>query len=62
MSEFLSRREVAERLRVSTPTVGRLFRLGLLHGARVGRQIRITEDAVADYLRVNSNEKGVENE
>lgn len=43
--------EVAERLRVSIDTVRRRYREGKLKVTRVGRQIRISERDLQQFLR-----------
>ncbi len=43
--------EVAEALRVSVPTVRRLIKSGDLPARQVGRQWRIAESALDDWLR-----------
>jgi excisionase family DNA binding protein len=43
-------KDVAERLNVATKTVYRKITYGQLKVIRVGRAIRISEDAVNDYL------------
>ena len=49
--EYSTPSEVAARLRVSTDTVMRLLRTEQLRGEKVGRQWRIHEDAVREYLK-----------
>jgi excisionase family DNA binding protein len=46
----LSPKQIALSLNVSADVVYRLLNDGALRGVRVGRQWRITEDALADYL------------
>lgn len=48
---LLTAAEVADRLRVSTMTVYRLIRSGELPAVRVGRNYRVAEDALDDYLQ-----------
>lgn len=48
---FLTVREVAELMRVSTMTVYRLIRAGELPATRVGRSVRLREAEVEAYLR-----------
>jgi excisionase family DNA binding protein len=61
MSEFLNVKEVAERLRVSEQTITRMYRVGVLAGHKVGRQIRIPLGAVEQYLALTSNQSFEEN-
>ena len=48
---FLTVREVAEQMRVSTMTVYRLIKAGDLRAARVGRSYRLREGEVDAYLQ-----------
>ena len=48
---FLTVREVADLMRVSTMTVYRLIRQGDLRATRVGRSYRLRESEVEGYLR-----------
>ncbi|MFM1916715.1 MAG: hypothetical protein RJB01_230 [Actinomycetota bacterium] len=48
---FLTVAEVAAVMRVSKMTVYRLVHNGELPAVRVGRSFRVSEKAVADYLR-----------
>lgn len=48
---FLTVREVADLMRVSTMTVYRLIKQGDLQAARVGRSYRLRESAVEAYLQ-----------
>jgi len=48
---FLTVREVADLMRVSTMTVYRLIRQGDLRATRVGRSYRLRESEVELYLR-----------
>jgi excisionase family DNA binding protein len=48
---FLTVREVAELMRVSTMTVYRLIKQGDLAAARVGRSYRLRESEIEAYLR-----------
>ena len=48
---FLTVREVADLMRVSTMTVYRLIRQGDLRATRVGRSYRLRESEVDAYLR-----------
>lgn len=50
-TEYLTIAEVAENLRVSRMTVYRLVRANTLAAVRIGKSYRISEHAVADYLR-----------
>lgn len=47
---FLTVREVADAMRVSTMTVYRLIRSGELHATRVGRSYRLREAELDSYL------------
>jgi excisionase family DNA binding protein len=47
---FLTVREVADTMRVSTMTVYRLIQAGELHATRVGRSYRLREAEVDTYL------------
>ena len=49
--------EVAEHLKVSLQTVRRLVRANRLKTIRVGRQQRVTADALREFLR-QSSQKG----
>lgn len=48
---FLTIAEVARLMRISKMTVYRLVHSGELPAARIGRTLRVTEQAVRDYLR-----------
>jgi len=48
---FLTVAEVAELMRVSKMTVYRLVHAGDLTAVRVGRSLRVPEEAVQQYLR-----------
>lgn len=48
--ELLTAAEVADRLRVSTMTVYRLIRGGELAAVRIGRNYRVREADLSDYL------------
>ena len=48
---FLTVAEVAALMRVSKMTVYRLVNAGTLPAARVGRSVRVPEQAVHDYLQ-----------
>jgi excisionase family DNA binding protein len=48
--------EVAEHLKVSLQTVRRLVRANRLKTIRVGRQHRVTADALREFLRQSSQE------
>jgi excisionase family DNA binding protein len=48
---FLTVAEVAGLMRVSKMTVYRLVNAGTLPAVRVGRSVRVPEQAVNDYLR-----------
>jgi excisionase family DNA binding protein len=54
---FLTVQEVSQQLRVSELTVTRLVRRGELLGVRVGRQIRIAQSSLDDYIRRNTEGK-----
>lgn len=49
--KFLTVAEVATLMRVSKMTVYRLVHSGDLTAVRVGRSLRVPEDAVNEYLR-----------
>jgi excisionase family DNA binding protein len=49
-SEFLTVREVASRLRVSAMTVYRLLDNRQLVAHRIGKQFRVSRDALQDFL------------
>jgi excisionase family DNA binding protein len=49
--KFLTVAEVAAVMRVSKMTVYRLVHSGDLSAVRVGRSLRVPEDAVHEYLR-----------
>ena len=51
MQDFVSLKEVAQRLHVSRDTVRRLVERGDLMGYRIGTQLRFTADDVGAYLR-----------
>ncbi len=48
---FVTVAEVAQIMRVSRMTVYRLVNTGVLPAVRVGRSVRVPEQAVHDYLR-----------
>ena len=50
-ARFLTIAETADRMRISKMGVYRLVHAGHLPAIRVGRSLRIPEDAVLDYLR-----------
>jgi chromosome partitioning protein len=54
MSNLLSTKDVAAMLGVDRKTVLRYLRSGKLHGSRIGRDYRIPEDAVVDFLQASS--------
>lgn len=51
VGHLLTAEEVADVLRATVKTVGRLRREGQLRGVRVGRAYRFHPDDVSDYLR-----------
>ena len=51
----LSTKDVAEVLGVSMTTVYHLVNSGELKSVRVRRQIRVTRDALLDYLKVETH-------
>lgn len=55
--ELLTRPEAAELLRVSQTTVSRLISAGQLGSVKVGRQIRISRDAIDRYLAGSAPER-----
>jgi excisionase family DNA binding protein len=62
MSEYLTIKEVAERLRVSLQSVGRAIQRGDLAAHRIGGQYRIAVEAVEAMLSKTLTLKGNENE
>lgn len=50
MSKLMSREEVCEYLQISMDTLERILKRGEMQASRVGRQIRITEEAIREYL------------
>jgi excisionase family DNA binding protein len=54
--EMLSIKEVAAKLSVCDKTVRRLIKAGKIRSATVGRQYRLTEEWVLDFL--TNNKKG----
>jgi putative molybdopterin biosynthesis protein len=50
MEEVYTLEEVAERLKVSLSTVRRLVREEKIRTSRVGRQLRVTESALMEFL------------
>jgi putative molybdopterin biosynthesis protein len=48
---MLTLEEVANELRVSVQTVRRLINSGQLKAVRVGRQLRVSREALDDYIR-----------
>lgn len=50
VTELLTRREVADLMRVSVQTIDREIKRGHLRAVKVGKQVRITEGAVRDYV------------
>lgn len=57
-TRFLTVREVAEVMRVSTMTVYRLIKAGDLASVRVGKSYRIREEDVDAYLARRYTEAG----
>lgn len=51
---FYTVEEVAQILRVSEPTVRKLIESGELQATRVGRQYRISQEALDDYIARHS--------
>lgn len=49
-NDLLTRQEVADMLKVSVSTVQNLYTAGHIASHRVGRHVRITRQAVWDYL------------
>lgn len=49
-NEYLSPKEAAERLAVSTGTIRRLIKGGELAAYRFGKQIRITAQSLDEYV------------
>jgi excisionase family DNA binding protein len=56
--KFLTVAEVASVMRVSKMTVYRLVNTGTLPAVRVGRSVRVPEQAVHDYLQHSFVEAG----
>jgi putative molybdopterin biosynthesis protein len=56
MEEVYTLEEVAERLKVSLSTVRRLVRENKIRTSRVGRQLRVTESALTEFL--NTEQEG----
>jgi putative molybdopterin biosynthesis protein len=56
MEEVYTLEEVAERLKVSLSTVRRLVRENKIRTSRVGRQIRITESALMEFLNTQQED------
>ena len=54
VQRLLTAREVAAALRVSPMTVYRMVDAGALRALRVGRQLRISAAAVAEYVAANT--------
>jgi excisionase family DNA binding protein len=52
---FLGLAEFCERLGVSKSTAERLIRRGVLPFYRIGRQIRLSEQTIEDYLSSTKN-------
>lgn len=50
VTELLTRREVADLMRVSVQTIDREIKRGHLRAVKVGKQVRIPEGAVRDYV------------
>jgi excisionase family DNA binding protein len=57
-ARFLTPREVADHLRVSSMTVYRLIKSGQLRAVRVGKAYRIQEDDVDAYLAARFTQAG----
>jgi excisionase family DNA binding protein len=51
---FLTVQEVADRLRVASRTIYRLLDEGALEGVRVGRNWRVSPEALERYLLTNT--------
>lgn len=49
-NDLLTRQEVADMLKISVSTVQNLYMAGHIASHRVGRHVRITRQAVWDYL------------
>jgi len=50
-SEYLKTSEAAAAANVSTDTIGRLIKRGVLAGIRIGRSFRIPRAALETYLK-----------
>ena len=50
MSTLFNTKEAGERLRVSESTVRRLFRRHQLHGLKVGRGLRFTQEEILAFI------------
>lgn len=53
-TNWMTREEVAEKLRVSNETVSRLIKKGKLPAIKVGGQYRIAEDQYSAFIQLNS--------
>jgi excisionase family DNA binding protein len=51
MEEFLTLKDVADRLKVSVKTVRRWVKSGQLRGIRAGKQWRVPESAIEEFVR-----------
>ena len=51
LTEWKTRRQVADMMRVSPQTISREIERGNLRAVRIGRQYRISESSIRDYLK-----------
>ncbi len=52
---YFTPEQVAEALQVSTDTIYRLIKKGLIEATRIGSQLRISESALQQHLEERSN-------
>ncbi|CKE76410.1 DNA binding domain%2C excisionase family [Streptococcus pneumoniae] len=60
--QFYTVKEFAEMVKISEKTVTRYIKTGDLEAVKFGGQWRITESAVQNYIKNNSNIGGREND
>ena len=58
MEELLTYREVAKKLKVSERTVWGLVKAGDIRACKIGRNIRVTVEALEEYLRAVQTREG----
>ena len=51
MNKLYTAQEVADRLRVKKTTVYELIKRGELSSSKIGKQLRISEEQLAEYLK-----------